>query len=75
MKAEIGFSKNDDGGFFMSFEDWVDQFESFTTCYITDIDGESTKNRDNRLIGTLVPGKNAGSDYFEKNLQLEAKNY
>ena len=56
----------------MSFEDWVDQFESFTTCYITDIDGENEKTkhaRDNRLIGTLVPGKNAGSDYFDKNLQ------
>ena len=61
----------------MSFEDWVDQFESFTTCYITDVDGENedAKNsRDNRLIGTLVPGKNAGSDYFEKNLQLKVEN-
>ena len=36
VKAAIGHSDNDDGGFFMAFEDWVNEFESFTTCYITD---------------------------------------
>ena len=36
VKQSIGHSKNDDGGFFMSFEDWINEFEAFTTCYITD---------------------------------------
>ena len=36
VKKSIQYSENDDGGFFMSFADWVDQYETFTVCYITD---------------------------------------
>ena len=36
VKESIDYSNHDDGGFFMSFEDWVNEFEDFTTCYITD---------------------------------------
>ena len=36
VKTAIKYSQNEDGGFFMSFDDWVDQYESFTMCYITD---------------------------------------
>ena len=36
VKEAIKYSQNEDGGFFMSFEDWVDHYENFTMCYITD---------------------------------------
>ena len=36
VKEAIKYSQNEDGGFFMSFNDWVDQYEKFTMCYITD---------------------------------------
>ena len=36
VKKAIKYSENEDGGFFMSFADWVDQYETFTVCYITD---------------------------------------
>ena len=36
VKKSLKYSQNEDGGFFMSFNDWVDQYELFTMCYITD---------------------------------------
>ena len=36
VKESIDYSNHEDGGFFMAFEDWINQFEEFTTCYITD---------------------------------------
>ena len=31
-KERIGFEATDDGGFYMSFEDWINEFEMFTIC-------------------------------------------
>ena len=36
FEKSIDYSDCDDGGFFMSFEDWVNEFEDFSACYITD---------------------------------------
>jgi hypothetical protein len=31
-KERIGFAVEDDGGFYMNFEDWIGEFEMFTIC-------------------------------------------
>ena len=36
FQKSIDYSDCNDGGFFMSFEDWVNEFEDFSACYITD---------------------------------------
>ena len=56
-KQSIEHSAHDDGEFFMSFDDWINEFERFTTCYII---GDSDVKLDTRAIGILVPGQNAG---------------
>ena len=42
-KEALKYSRNEDGGFFMSFNDWVNQYEVFTMCYITD---DKTKSKE-----------------------------
>ena len=72
-QAKIGYKWEHDGGFFMAFEDWVNQFEIFTMCYIPYVFGENeyyTHQRDNRVLGTLVPGLNCGYKMLEHNLQF-----
>ncbi|CAG5104363.1 Oidioi.mRNA.OKI2018_I69.chr1.g1216.t1.cds [Oikopleura dioica] len=61
----------DDGAFWMTFKDWVDEFEILTICALPgldleDEDGKITKEeveeRETRVIGTFHPGVNAPSD-------------
>ena len=33
-KVRIGYTNKDDGGFWMSFHDWTDQFEKFSICIL-----------------------------------------
>lgn len=33
-KARLGYEDKDDGGFWMSFKDWVDEFEMVTVCLL-----------------------------------------
>ena len=33
-KTRIGYEDTDDGGFWMSWEDWLDEFEMFTICLL-----------------------------------------
>ena len=66
-KKSIDYSNHDDGEFFMSFDDWINEFERFTSCYI--IGGSSNDLKlDTRAIGTLMPGRNAG-DIVERRLR------
>ena len=60
-KDRIDFVVKNDGGFFMSVKDWLDQFESFTMCYTNLDDGETARQRlkDTRVIGQLLPEQNA----------------
>lgn len=72
-KEQIGYKWEHDGGFFMSFEDWINQFEVFTMCFIPYSFGESDyqiNQRDNRVLGTLTPGVNCGYKMLEHNIQL-----
>jgi len=59
IKTKIGYAKVDDGGFFMSMADWIDQFETFTMCYMNLTNDNQHFGMDQRVIGTLVPGVNA----------------
>merc|ERR1712176_233348 len=73
VKNSIGYSKNEDGGFFMSFEQWIQQYEAFTTCYMpwsVDDSPSDIDDRDTRVMGTLVPGKNSGPEILSHNLQF-----
>ena len=65
VKESVGYSENEDGGFFMSFDDWVKQFEYFTFCYLTPDDCD----KERRAIGTLIPGYNCGKNLCN-NLQF-----
>jgi hypothetical protein len=52
--------QDNDGAFWMSFKDWVDEFEMFTICILPDEDFES--DRDHRVIGTFIGGENCPLD-------------
>ena len=44
-KARIGYANKDDGGFYMSFRDWLDEFEMFTICLL-----QAEEHIDNSVI-------------------------
>ena len=69
-KESVGYSDNEDGGFFMSFNDWVDQFDSFTFCYLT----PDNCDKERRAIGTLIPGVNCGNNYNDLQFALTVPN-
>lgn len=72
-KERIKYEDKDDGGFWMSFKDWIDEFEMFTICMLPrlDPDDEDVVNedearaRDRRVIGVFEPGVNAPVDMEE----------
>lgn len=51
-KSKIFFDKKNDGGFFMSLKDWVEQFETFTMCYLNLTNDNQRFGIDQRVIGT-----------------------
>ncbi|CBY33530.1 unnamed protein product [Oikopleura dioica] len=70
-KNRLGFEVKDDGSFWMTVKDWVDEFEVLTICALPgmdleDEDGHFTEEekieRDTRVIGTFTPGVNAPRD-------------
>lgn len=81
-KERIKYENKDDGGFWMSFQDWVDEFEMFTICMLPRLDPddedagsmaeEEALNRDHRVIGTFIPGTNSPLDITQ--MQAEFMN-
>ena len=41
-KDRINYTNKDDGGFWMSFKDYVDEFEWFTICILPRLDPDGT---------------------------------
>ena len=39
-KNRIGYEDKDDGGFWMGFQDWIDEFELCTICLLPGLDPE-----------------------------------
>ena len=37
-KERIGYVNEDDGGFWMNFSDWINEFETFCICNLPQID-------------------------------------
>ena len=42
-KERIDYTNKDDGGFWMCFKDWVDEFEMFTICMLPRLDPDDTE--------------------------------
>ena len=42
-KERINYTDKDDGGFWMSFKDWVDEFEMFTICMLPRLDPDDVQ--------------------------------
>ncbi|CBY13662.1 unnamed protein product [Oikopleura dioica] len=72
-KERIDFAVEDDGGFYMNFEDWIGEFEMFTICMLPRLDpddeevasDDEARARDRRVIGTFVPGESSPVDVQE----------
>lgn len=72
-KERIGYEDKDDGGFWMSFKDWIEEFEMFTLCMLPRLDPDDedvpnedeAKLRDRRVIGVFEPGISSPMDIAE----------
>ena len=63
-KKRIGFENKDDGSFWMTFEDWVKEFEIFNFCALPELDsnrddGPKSNKKDSFISGYFNPGSSS----------------
>lgn len=58
-KKRIGFENKDDGSFWMSFDDWLKEFEIFNFCALPELDSNRSGDNCSSVAGFFNPGRSS----------------